>query len=210
MIALPDIGLKVTRTAATGPGPRRSGSRVPVPGGVRRVAQWMAAALPVAMAAALLLVAAPRPAQAMELCSPESLELMRSVGITGPQIRSLCAKAAQARHRLTLSVAKTEDAMGYCRVRLVLANLSTEPVDSLVLTVERARFEPFRFTGIPPGGTGYASSNSRILLDCDELREVKLVFHWPPSLRVAGRVLSGRRLLYYRPQLLDPALAWTR
>lgn len=210
MIGLPETGPKVTPAAPHGAGRRRPGAHSPAARRSLPVARWVAAVLPAAVAVALLLGAAPRPAEAVELCSPESLELMRSVGITDAQIRTLCAKVAQAKHRLTVSVAKTEDAMGYCRVRLALANHSTEPVDTLVLTVDGARFEPFRFTGIPPGGTGYASSNSRILLACDELRDVKLVFHWPPSLRVAGRVLSGRQLVYYRPHLLDPALAWAR
>ena len=147
---------------------------------------------------------------AIELCGQESRELMRSVGIAEDKVVALCKRAAQARHRLTLGLGETKDALGYCRVKLVLVNLSTEALDSLVLTVDQARFEPFRFAAVAPGGTGYASANSRILLACDELQALKLTFHWPPSLRIGGRVLEGRQLLYYRPQLLHSALAWNR
>ncbi len=59
-----------------------------------------------------------------------------------------------------------------------------------------------------PGGTGYASASSRILLACDELDRLGLALHWPASLRIGDRSLNGRRLRRYKPVLLGEVLAW--
>lgn len=159
--------------------------------------------------AALAALAAALPAGAVELCSAEGRALMRSVDISEAQIAAVCAKAARASAPLTLDVQRTQDELGYCRVTLALTNNSTLYLGALALTVEQARFHPFRFHDIPPGGTGYASANSRIALACDELGAVKLTFHWPVSLRIGDRSPTGRQLEYYRPYLLDSVLAWS-
>ncbi|HKI99205.1 MAG TPA: hypothetical protein VKB51_12095 [bacterium] len=157
-----------------------------------------------------LWVMAPGQARAVELCSREGRTLMRSVHIRESQIRALCEKEARAAAPLTLRVSRTVDELGHCRVTLALVNNSTLYLNALVLTVEEARYVPFAFRNITPGGTGYASSNSRILMACSELRELRLVFHWPPSLRIGDRSPDGQQLLYYRPYLLDSRLAWSQ
>lgn len=169
------------------------------------------------VALALLVVAAafggpgtPAPARALELCSPEARGLMRSVGISRAKIRELCARARRHSALLAVSLARTEDELGYCRVTLALQNNSTEYVNSLTLTSANGRFEIFRFHNVLPGGTGYASASSRILLACDELEQVGLAFHWPASLRLGDRSLNGHILQRYKPVLLDEALAWKR
>jgi hypothetical protein len=159
---------------------------------------------------ALLCGVAPAPAAGVELCGPEAQTLMRSVGIAQAQIDALCAKVARAAAPLTLALVRTRDELGYCRVTLALTNNSTLHLNVLVLTVEDARFHPFRFLNVLPGGTGHASANSRVLLACDELPELKLVFHWPASLRIGDRSPTGQQLAHYRPQLLDPVLEWSR
>ncbi len=156
-----------------------------------------------------LLLARPAPASAIELCSEEGRELMRSVDIPQAKIDAVCEQAARASAPLTLRVRSTRDEQGYCRVTLALINNSTLYLNALVLTVEEARFPPFEFRNITPGGTGYASENSRILLACNELQTEKLAFRWPASLRLGDRVPTGRQLLHYRPYLLDPRLAWS-
>lgn len=156
------------------------------------------------------LLAAPAPARAMELCSAESRELMRSVGIADSRIEALCERARRAEALLAVSLVRLQDELGYCRVTLSLQNNTTEFVNSLALSAADSRFEIFRFTGILPGGTGYASASSRILLACDEVDEIGLSFHWPASLRVGDRSLSGRMLERYKPVLLHPALSWSR
>ena len=146
---------------------------------------------------------------AMELCEAQSRVLMRSVGITEAQVSALCTKAERSRVSLTLAVHRTEDELGYCRVTLALINRSPEYLNSLVMTTEKSRFGLFRFRDISPGGTGYASANSRIPLSCDELGEVKLAFHWPASIRIGNRSPRGLNLRHYKPALLDNKLAWS-
>ena len=154
------------------------------------------------------LLAAPPGLGAVELCSAEGQALMRSVGIGESQIAAVCEKAARASAPLTLSVQRTQDELGYCRVTLALTNNTTLHLNALVLTVEQARYDGFHFRNVLPGGTGYASANSRNLLACDELVPAPLTFHWPVSLRIGDRTPVGRQLLHYRPYLLDPRLAW--
>jgi len=155
-----------------------------------------------------MLLARPAPAAAVELCSVEGRALMRSVGIREDQIVALCAEAARASAPLTVAIKRTEDQLGYCRITLALTNNTTLHLNALVLTVERARYDAFRFLNVSPGGTGYASANSRSLLACDELGQLPLTFHWPVSLRIGDRAPTGRQLLFYRPTLLDARLAW--
>lgn len=149
-------------------------------------------------------------AAAIELCGTKARVLMRSVGISEVQIERLCAEAARASALLTLNLVRAEDELGYCRVTLALTNNSTEYLNSLVVASEGARFDLFRFSNVLPGGTAYASANSRILLACDELPDMKLTFHWPVSLRIADRSPDGRHLQRYKPYLLDPILGWSR
>ena len=146
---------------------------------------------------------------AMELCGAQSKVLMRSVGITTTQISALCTKVERSSVSLTLAVHRTEDELGYCRVTLALINRSAEYLNSLVMTTEKSRFDLFRFRNVSPGGTGYASANSRIPLSCVELGEVKLTFHWPASIRIGNRSPRGLNLNHYKPALLDNKLAWS-
>lgn len=146
---------------------------------------------------------------AMELCEAQSKVLMRSVGITESQISALCARVESSRVSLTLAIHRTEDELGYCRVTLALINHTAEYLNSLVMTTVKSRFDLFRFRNISPGGTGYASANSRIPLSCDELGEVKLTFHWPASIRIGNRSPRGSNLRHYKPALLDNILAWS-
>ena len=151
----------------------------------------------------------PASAAAIELCSLEGRTLMRSVDIDEGKIAALCAKAARAAAPLTLRLVRMQDDLSHCRVTLALTNNSTLTLNALVLTTEQARFQPFHFRAIAPGGTGYASASSRILLACDELTALKLAFHWPVSLRIGDRFPAGKQLQHYRPYLLDPVLAWS-
>lgn len=157
-----------------------------------------------------LLASLPHAAHAVELCSEEGRALMRSVHISESKIKAVCEREARASAPLTLRIDRLQDELGHCRVVLALANNTTLYLNALVLTVDAARFAPFYFRNITPGGTGYASATSRILMACSELREVPLGFHWPPSLRIGDRSLEGQRLLHYRPYLLDSRLAWTQ
>jgi hypothetical protein len=195
--------------------PPRDGSPPDAAACTRRVLRGLvprATAAPTAVGLALLvaLLAAPSAARAVELCSAEGQALMRSEKITPAQIERLCDKAARAAAPLTLTLRRTRDELSYCRVTLELINNSTQHVNLLVLTVEEARFHPFQFRNVAPGGTGYASANSRILMSCSELDERKLTFHWPASLRIGDRTPSGMQLQHYRPYLLSPRLAWSR
>lgn len=175
-----------------------------------RAAGRLAWRLAWALALALgVLLARPAPLRAIELCSEEGRELMRSVDIPEAKIDALCEQAARASAALTLRIKSTRGEQGYCRVTLALTNNSSQYLNALVLTVEEARFPPFEFRNITPGGTGYASENSRILLACDELRTLKLAFRWPASLRLGDRAPTGRQLLHFRPYLLDARLAWS-
>jgi hypothetical protein len=183
------------RTGRLGAGPRR-----------RRALLRLAVT---AFCAGALGLAACGSARAVELCSQEGRALMRSVHISEAKIKAVCEKEARGSAPLTLRIHRTEDELGHCRVTLALVNNSTLYLNALVLTVEQARFAPFHFSNISPGGTGYASASSRVLVDCVELREVRLAFHWPPSLRIGDRSPDGQQLLYYRPYLLDRRLAWS-
>jgi hypothetical protein len=166
---------------------------------------WAALLLGVALAG---LLAAPAPARAVEICSAAGRALMRSADIGEDRIQAVCRQAERAAAPLTLGVKRTEDEIGYCRVTLSLTNNSTLYLNAMVLTVEEARFHPFQFRNISPGGTGYASANSRVLMSCSELGERRLTFHWPASLRIGDRSPTGQQLQHYRPHLLSPRLAW--
>lgn len=156
----------------------------------------------------LLLASAPGPARAIELCDEKSIELMRGVGITDAQIRRLCEAAEDASRLTRLSLRRTEDEAGYCRVILALRNDSIHHIDSFVLTTENSRFEIFRFVDVIPGRTGFASGLSRQLLDCEELAELKVVLIWPGTVRADGKPVSGRLLDQFRPELQSKELRW--
>ncbi|MBI3993364.1 MAG: hypothetical protein HY342_08820 [Candidatus Lambdaproteobacteria bacterium] len=147
-------------------------------------------------------------ARAVELCSAQAADIMRQVGIGEEQIRQACELAQRNSAPLALDVRRAEDQSGYCRVTLELRNNSVLYLNQLTLTTVDGRFEIFRFSDILPGDKGYASANSRILLDCDELEQVKMEFHWPISLRIGDRSLVGQQLTRYRPLLLSDALRW--
>jgi len=151
-----------------------------------------------------------REAEALELCGAQAKTLMKSVGIRQEQMEELCRKAAQAEARLSLSVTGARNELGYCRLTLALANHSTEYLNAMVLSSQHPRFDTFRFHNIQPGGTGYASANSNILLDCEELKELKLALLWPISLRMGDRSVNGRSLARYRPLLHHPILTWKK
>ena len=151
---------------------------------------------------------APRPARALELCGEKSLELMRGVGITDAQIRKLCQAAEEASRLTRLSLRRTEDEAGYCRVILALRNDSIHHIDSFVLTSEDGRFDIFQFRDIIAGGTGFASGLSRHLMECAELEEIGVSLIWPGTVRVDGRPLSGRLLDQYMPALQSKELRW--
>lgn len=150
----------------------------------------------------------PEEALALELCGGQSKVLMRSVGITDNQIERLCRKANRVGSLLSLNVSKTRNELGYCRLTLVLGNHSTEYLNALVISSAQGWFDSFRFNNIHPGGTGYASANSKILLDCEELNALKLTLLWPISLRIGDRSPGGGQLHRYRPHLRHPILAW--
>ena len=158
--------------------------------------------------AALLVGLCAGPARAAELCSAQAADIMRQAGISEEQIRRVCELAQRTSAPLSLGLSRAEDQSGYCRVTLLLRNNSVLYLNQLTLTSVDGRFEIFRFSDILPGGKGYASANSRILLNCDELDDVKVEFHWPISLRIGDRSLVGQQLARYRPLLLSEALRW--
>lgn len=148
------------------------------------------------------------PALGVELCSRRAGTLMRSVGIKEGQIRQLCEKLRRSEALLTLEVVRRKNQIGYCRITLGLRNNSTETVEALVLSSEDSLFELFHFANVLPGGMAYASANSRILMACGELEQVKMVFHWPAGMRIGGRTPGGSQVERFKPLLLDSALAW--
>lgn len=150
------------------------------------------------------------PVQGIELCSPKSKQLMRSVGIAPERIERLCVAAERASRLTRLTIRRTEDELGYCRVTLALRNDSIHHIDSFIFTSEGGRFEIFRFYDILPGTTSYASGRSRTLMACDELPELRLTLRWPGTARVDGRPLQGRRLEQFKPALQSEELTWTR
>jgi len=189
---------------------RRFRQGKPIGGPSRRGWARAAVRLGVLTLLAALTLGTAAPARAVELCSAEAKGLMREAGITEAQIERLCRLARQAGALLALDVRRLTDELGYCRVTLALHNNSLEYINSVALTSAKGYFEIFRFYDILPGGTGYASANSRILLACDELAQIKLVFHWPASMRVADESLQGARLNHYKPVLKSPLLGWNR
>ena len=150
------------------------------------------------------------PVQGIELCSPKSKQLMRSVGIAPEQIERLCVAAERASRLTRLTIRRTEDELGYCRVTLALRNDSIHHIDSFAFTSEGGRFEIFLFYDVLPGTTGYASGRSRTLMACDELPELRLALRWPGTARVDNRPLQGRRLEQFKPALQSEKLTWTR
>lgn len=159
------------------------------------------------LAAAVLAWAAP-PARAIELCSGQSKTLMRQAGIGEEEIARLCRLAKTAGALLKIRLRRTENELGYCRVTLALENDSTAYLNQLTLTSVDGRFEIFRFQNVLPGTTGYAAARSRVLLACDELKRIRLGFHWPASLRIGDRSPRGARLERYKPALLSDVLYW--
>ena len=157
---------------------------------------------------ALLMGAYGASTRAVELCSAQAADILRRVGISEEQIRHACELAQRNSAPLALGVRRAEDQSGYCRVTLVLRNNTVLYLNQLTLTTVDSRFDIFHFSDILPGDKGYASANSRILLNCDELDELKMEFHWPISLRIGDRSLVGQQLARYRPLLLSTALRW--
>jgi hypothetical protein len=148
---------------------------------------------------------------ALELCSPEAKAMMRQATISEKKIARLCAAARRNSSVLAISLTRHEDQLGYCLVTLALHNNSNRYLNHLALTSANGRFEIFRFHNILPGGTGYASAKSRILLACDEVEEVGgIAFHWPASLRIADRHPTGQRLGRFKPELLHESMRWSR
>lgn len=165
------------------------------------------------LAAAALAVAAAGGAEnlgAMELCGAEARLLMRQAGIEKRKIAKLCRLARVAEAPFSITLRRSEDELGYCRITMALQNNSTEYLNQLTLTSAKGRFEIFRFSNILPGRTGYASAKSRILLACDELPQLGMAFHWPASVRVGDRSPSGRRLEKFKPLFLSKMLHWSR
>jgi len=147
-------------------------------------------------------------AKAVELCSRQSNLLMQQEGISEEKIRSLCERVRKASALIAIKIESREPELGYCRVTLSLQNNSNDFINSLTMAVEKSAFELFRFESILPGGTGYASAKSRILMACDELEEVGLGFIWPVTLKKDDKVLHGRELRRFMPVLLDSMMAW--
>lgn len=168
---------------------------------------WAAVAV---LALMLPLLAMTRAAWGVELCSREGDDFMLKVGISRERIDRVCALVRLTAAPLTITLQRTEEELGYCRVTLALQNRSTEYLNQLALTTAKGRFEIFKFHNILPGTTGYASAKSRILLGCDEVAEMKIRFHWPPSMRIADRALQGRRLDNFKPVLIGEILLWQR
>ena len=147
-------------------------------------------------------------ARAVELCSREGNNLMLKVGIRRAKINALCRKLKERGARLAISVRRSENELGYCRVTLALKNNSTEYLNRLILTSAGGKFEIFRFHNIMPGSTGFTSAKSRILIGCDELRELKIRFNWPAGIQAGDRILRGRGLERYKPVLEKGILVW--
>lgn len=176
-----------------------------------RLAVAARVALPVLLVLAALAAAAlvrPGPARALELCSAQAMAIMRAEGVSEGQIAAICRRARQESAVLALTVRRTEQEVGYCRVTLALQNNSSRYVNAVTLTTEDSLFEVFTFRDLLPGSTDYASARSRSLLACDELGQLKLRFHRPPSVRVEDRALSGPQLQRFQPVLMDERLAW--
>ena len=146
--------------------------------------------------------------QAIELCSAQSKVLMRSVNISNKTIGALCRKATLSTSILAISLQRSEDQFGYCRVTLALHNNSAEYLNTLSLTSLEGLFETFQFDNILPGRVGYAAASSRVLMECAELPEIRIRLHWPPTLRIADKAPTGRLLQHYKPVLLDSFLHW--
>ena len=146
--------------------------------------------------------------KAVELCSPQSNELMRRAGINEGQIKKVCSLAKLTLAPFVISVHRTEEEMGYCRVTLSIQNRSTDYLNQLALTTGKSMFEIFQFHNVLPGTVGYASARSKILLGCDELEEHRLPIHWPASIRVADRAAHGQRLERYKPLFTGKYLHW--
>lgn len=146
----------------------------------------------------------------VELCSRQGKTYMREAKIGEDKIKRACALASRQVGLLTLKIHRTQDELGYCRVTLILKNNSLVYLNILSLTSAESRFEIFRFSDLLPGATEYAAAKSRILMDCDELEEITLAFHWPASLRMGDKALQGSRLRQYKPILLSRALRWNR
>ena len=170
-----------------------------------RVTRAVGALLWVALLTALL----PQPLPALELCSRESRDLMGEAGIHADKIATLCKLAERSTARLAISLRRRENELGYCLVTLALHNNTTQYLNRLALISANGRFDIFRFHNIPPGTTGYASARSRILLACDELREIGLAFRWPAAFRIGDRAPEGRGLNRYKPVLLDKVMRWS-
>lgn len=149
-------------------------------------------------------------ANGIELCSEQSNNLMRSVNIQEAKIDALCKKARKSTALLALSLVRHEDELGYCTVTLSLQNNSGNYLNVAAFNTEKGRFELFRFANILPGGMGYATAKSRILMDCDELEAIGLHFLWPVSIRLADRNLNGRDLARYKPVLMSELMMWKR
>ncbi|MDH5752093.1 MAG: hypothetical protein OEZ59_06705 [Deltaproteobacteria bacterium] len=164
------------------------------------------AVLPVLFGVLVFSGVTPGQARGIELCSPESLELMRSVDISENQISTLCARARAANALLVVSHKRSEDELGYCRITIACLNNSTEYLNTMALNVEGGLFETFMFNNILPGAVGYASAKSKTLLACDEV--LRMSFYWPVSLRIGDRSLNGRMLQHYKPLLMGSTLSW--
>ncbi len=154
------------------------------------------------------LPALPAPAAAIELCSPEARGMMAQAGIARAKVERLCKMAARGSALLTLSLKRKENELGYCMVTLALHNNSIRYLNQMALVSADSRFDIFRFDNVLPGETGYASARSRILLGCDELREVGIRFRWPAGIRIGDRSPRGKRLERFKPLLLDKAMRW--
>ena len=116
---------------------------------------------------------------------------------------------AEASRLTRLSIRRTEDEAGYCRVTLALKNDSIHQINTFTLTSANGRFEIFQFFDIIPGGTGYATAGSRALMSCEELPVLKVVLRWPGSIRAGDRPLQGNLLEQFKPALLSKDLKWT-
>ncbi|MDH4224035.1 MAG: hypothetical protein OEW12_00100 [Deltaproteobacteria bacterium] len=147
---------------------------------------------------------------AVELCSDEANLLMKQAGIEEGKIKKLCRMTAVSRHLLSITLQRTENELGYCRVTLAMKNNTLSYLNQLTLTVEGGGFEIIKFNNILPGDTGYASTLSRTLMDCAEAKKTGLRFPWPASLRMDDHTASGRWLDQHKPALLDPHLSWSR
>ena len=148
------------------------------------------------------------PSRAVEMCGPQGMKLMQEAGISRQKIDRVCELAQLSASPFVISLRRTEEELGYCRVTLRLENRSTDYLNQLALSTESSLFDIFQFHNVLPGTIGYASSRSRILLACYELKQMKLSFHWPASLRVADRAAHGARLERYKPVLSGEQLGW--